>query len=107
MDRVSVSNFRVVTKNTLRGFFTLVYGQMEVNDCALHQKNARPWFAFPGRKIEKADGTSTWTNVVYVSDRAHLDKLQKHVCGLLTEHLDSESSSADAKSESSTEDIPF
>lgn len=88
MDKVSTKDFREVRKNTLRGFFTLQYGKIEINDCALHQKNGRAWFAFPGRKIEKSNGESTWVNTCYVADRSHLDQLQEAVTKELDAHLD-------------------
>ena len=88
MDKVTTKDFREVRKNTLRGFFTLQYGKLEINDCALHQKNGRSWFAFPGRKIEKPSGESGWANTIYCADRSHLDQLQAAVCEELSSHLD-------------------
>lgn len=90
MDKVTTKDFREVRKNTLRGFFSLIYGKLEIKDCALHRKEGRSWFAFPGKKVEKPDGSSGWVNAIYCADRGHLDALQSAVCEELKLHLDDE-----------------
>ncbi len=88
MDKVGVSDFKEVRKNTLRGFFKLRYGGIEIMDCALHQKDGKAWFAFPGKKVDKGNGETQWVKTIFVPDRNHLDKLQDHVTKVLAEYLD-------------------
>jgi len=83
MQNVSVSDFKSVEKNTLRGFFTLCYGKLLIRDCAFHLKEGRTWFSFPARKVDKADGTSQWVAICLIEDKAHLRKLQDYVGSLV------------------------
>jgi hypothetical protein len=83
LQNVSVSEFRPQQKNTLRGFFTLHFGALAVRDCALHEKDGKTWFSFPGRKWEKSDGTTSWVDVCFIEDRDFKERLQAHICALL------------------------
>jgi len=87
MNHVSVKDWKGQEKNTLRGFFTLQFGALEIRDCTLHEKDGKRWFGFPGRKWEKGDGSSQWVAVCVVGDREFRERLQAHVCGLLAQEV--------------------
>ena len=47
---VIASDFRVVEKNTLRGFFTLALPSgLVVHDCSVHEKGGKRWVSLPAR----------------------------------------------------------
>lgn len=91
-----VLDFKTYEKNTLKGFFTLeLFPWLHIKDCSVHESHGKRWFGFPGVPYQKNNETE-YKNVIFVPDKAALDKLQAAVCQLLDEHLGGDKGSAAA-----------
>lgn len=66
--KYSVKNFR---KNTgggkVKGWFTLVVGDFEINDCSLVEGTKGDFVGLPQRRYEK-DGETKYASVVFIPD---------------------------------------
>jgi len=72
---VTISGAKPFNKNTLRGFFDVTLDSgMKINGCTLHEDNGSRWVGLPGQKYTKPDGSTSWTPVVEIKDRAARDK---------------------------------
>jgi hypothetical protein len=50
-------DFKAVTKNSLRGFVTLILPSgLVIHDCSLHEKDGRRWIGLPGKPQLDRDG---------------------------------------------------
>jgi hypothetical protein len=50
-------DFRMVEKNTLKGFFTLELDSgLILHECALHEKDGKPWVGLPAKPQIDAEG---------------------------------------------------
>jgi len=70
------TNFRPLSKNTLKGFVDLEFTDIGiiVKECPWHEKNGREWLAFPGRSYtDKNTGDLKWVNMI---DFANADARQ-------------------------------
>jgi hypothetical protein len=80
------SNFRVVEKNTLLGFFTLAFPSGQVlHEYALDQKGTQRWISLPvkpvldadGRQRRDANGKRRYTPVVEIPDKIKRERFQQ------------------------------
>ena len=64
-----VKNWRANTGGgQVQGFFTLVYGDLDINDCKLVDGQNGKFIALPQRKYVK-DGADKWTAVVFAPNK--------------------------------------
>ena len=91
-------DFKPYRKNTLRGFFTLeIVGGLQIRDCTLHEDNGRAWFGFPGApqieggQVKMLDGKPLYKNIIFIPDKALLEKVRASIVRQLAEHLDQQS----------------
>jgi hypothetical protein len=62
------TDWRPITKDTRRGFFTLrLVSGLTIQECVLHEKAARRWIALPGRAQIDPDGKQRNGQAVYVT----------------------------------------
>jgi hypothetical protein len=78
-----ILNFKVIGKNTLKGFFDLeLPSGMILAGCQLHQKNESKWIGLPARPYTTDAGTQTWTKIVDFRDKQTRDRFQDSVTPL-------------------------
>ena len=84
-DAVIASDFRVVEKNTLRGFFTLALPSgLVVHDCSVHEKGGKRWVGLPARPQLDGEGQARrdpagkilYTPVVELAGREQRERFQ-------------------------------
>jgi len=72
-----MSNWKVFTKNSLRGFFTLTLPSgLVIHGVGYHVKSSSRWISLPATKITKKDGSTTYNPIVEFVDRKHADEFR-------------------------------
>jgi DNA-binding cell septation regulator SpoVG len=62
---LSITNWKVYEKNTLRAFFSLsLPSGLIIHNCALHQKDGARWIGLPSRQYQKDDGSIAYSPLV-------------------------------------------
>jgi hypothetical protein len=75
--------FKLVEKNTLRGFFDLeLPSGMILSGCMVHTKNDQWWVGLPSKPYTAADGTQSWSKIVDFRDGKTRDRFQDEVAPL-------------------------
>jgi hypothetical protein len=92
---LSIVSFKLMWRNTLRGFVSVEFGSgLRLNDCQVHcHANGRIWIALPGKPLldengqHKRDGTGklSYVPVAEWRDRATSDQFSEIVTALLRE----------------------
>lgn len=78
----AVKNWRA-GKGQIKCYFTLVYGDLEVNDCRLVAGQHGDFVAYPQRKWVDKEGQDKYTSVVFVPDKDRKQKLNDWAVGEL------------------------
>ena len=72
-----IINPKPLHKNTLRGFFTLVVGPLEVEGYSYHVKNDKSWVNPPSREYQdKESGEKKYAPIVRIPDKDRYYKFQ-------------------------------
>jgi hypothetical protein len=88
MSAFTITNFRRLDKNSLRGVFDLeLPSGLKINRCMLFEKNSKRWAGFPSEKFTKRDGTTNYSPILEFSSREVSDKFQAAVLPLAEEML--------------------
>jgi hypothetical protein len=83
MNTFSVTNAKLINKNSLVGRFDLeMPSGMIIRDMLLLESNGRRWCNFPSEKFEKPDGTTGWKSLIAFTDRKTADRFQAQVVPL-------------------------
>jgi len=62
---MKITNIKVVTKNTLRAFFSITLDSgLVIHNCSLYQKGESRWIGLPAEKYAKKDGTTGYLKLV-------------------------------------------
>lgn len=75
-------NFKIINpkpmnKNTLRGFFTLSVGPLEIEGYSLHEKNGKTWVNPPSREYQdKESDEKKYAPIVRIPDKERYWKFQ-------------------------------
>jgi len=78
-----ILNFKLLEKNTLRGFFDIeLPSGLILRGCTLHTKNDRWWIGLPGKPYTKPDGSQSWSKVLDFRDKLTLDRFQRTITPL-------------------------
>jgi hypothetical protein len=78
-----ILSFKLVEKNTLRGFFDLeLPSGMILSGCMVHTKNDQWWVGLPSKPYTAADGTQSWTKIVDFRDAKTRNKFQETITPL-------------------------
>ena len=65
-----IINPKPMHKNTLRGFFTLVAGPLEIEGYSLHEKNGKTWVNPPSREYpDKETGETKYASIIKIPDK--------------------------------------
>jgi hypothetical protein len=72
----SIKNFKPFERNTLKGFFTVVAGALEIEGFTYHEKNGKSWVNMPAREYEDEHGDVGWHPLVFIPDK---DRFKKFV----------------------------
>jgi hypothetical protein len=82
-----VIDFRPYEKGTLRGFFSLVIGDMTFAGFSVHEKNGKRWVGMPAREYQQDGERKFAPQVTFTDDRRkwafndwalkELEKIQK------------------------------
>ena len=63
------TDWRMIEKNTLRGFFSLqLPSGLGIKECCLHQKESGRWVSLPSRPWQKSDGSTGYTTIIDFKD---------------------------------------
>jgi hypothetical protein len=82
---ITASDFREITKNTLRGFcvLTLSPSGLVLRDCALHDRDGKRWVSLPSKpQIDSAGqlrkrGKPLYASIVEIPGRAERERFQR------------------------------
>lgn len=85
---ITISDWKPLSKNTLRGFFsaTLPSG-MVLHNLMLHQKGAIRWVGFPAREWTNNQGEKQYAKLIEFTDRGTADRFRDSVLDALDRHL--------------------
>lgn len=74
VNKITISEFRAVEKNTLRGFFTATLaGGLIIHNLSLHERNDGRWIGMPSEKFTDREGKTGYKKLIEFTDRAALD----------------------------------
>jgi len=92
MAKYNVTDWKIYSKNSLRGFFTLQlldYG-LEIRDCMLHEKNGNRWVSFPakpmlsnGSLMYNENGKAQYSFILNFYDKNKYNEMQSEVLNIL------------------------
>ena len=86
--KVQISDFRPLSKHTLKGVFTLrLPSGMIIHGCMLHESNGARWIGLPGKPYTDSSGKQTFSKILEFSDRATADRFRDAVLEALDAHL--------------------
>ncbi len=72
-----IKNPKPMNKNTLKGFFTLVVGPLEIEGYSYHVKGDKSWISPPSREYQdKESGEKKYAPIVRVPDKDRYYKFQ-------------------------------
>ena len=98
-----VKNYRKNTgKGKIKGWFTLVMGDFEVNDCSLVEGGKGDFVSMPQRSYEK-DGQTKYASIVFIPDEKRRWAFNDWALGELEKIVGVEPEPEDGGGE----DIPF
>jgi hypothetical protein len=72
----SVKDFKPFERNTLKGFFTVVAGSLEIEGFTYHEKNGSAWVGMPAKQYQDDNGETGWYPLVFIKDK---DRFKKFV----------------------------
>ena len=104
--KFEMKNPKPMNKNTLRGFFTLAVGPLEIEGFTYHVKNDKSWVGFPAREyFDKETNEKKYWPMIRIKDKDRYFKFQDWATAEAKELL----ASVPAAEENTTEgsDIPF
>lgn len=86
-----IKNWRAGTgQGQIQGYFTLVYGDLEVNDCRLISGQNGDFIGYPQRKYQDKEGADKYASVVFVPDKDRRQKLNDWAVGELQKYIQPE-----------------
>ena len=94
---------RPVNKNTLRGFFTLRAGPLEIEGYSFHEKNGKTWVNPPAREYTDESGEKKYASMIKIPDKDRYWKFQAWARSQLAEIFKPQT----VEQEHATDDIPF
>jgi hypothetical protein len=85
---MTVSDFKPLNKNTVRGVFTLILPSgMKINGCLLHQRvEGQYWIGLPSIPREVA-GKKIWSKVIEFDSKATHERFQAGAVAAVAKHL--------------------
>ena len=101
-----IINPKPMNKNTLRGFFALAVGPLEIEGYSYHRKDDKTWVNPPSREYQdKETGETKYAPVIRIPEKQRYYSFQKWACG----ECENLFNSLPEASETSTgdSDIPF
>jgi hypothetical protein len=73
---MSISDWKPLSKNTLRGVFTLhLASGMVIHNCMLHEREGRQWIGLPAIPYE-SNGKKSWTRIIEFSSKEIHERFQ-------------------------------
>src|SRR5262245_59728722 len=70
-----ISDWKAVTKNTLRGFCSITMPSgMVLHNCSLHEKEGSRWLGLPAQKFTKDDGSTSYKPMVEFTTKLARDR---------------------------------
>lgn len=99
-----VKNWKPNTgQGQIKGYFTMVYQDLEINDCRLVSGQNGDFISFPQRKYQDKDGADKYASIVFVPDKERRQKLNDWAVGELAKFTRAEP----AQNQEEGDDIPF
>jgi DNA-binding cell septation regulator SpoVG len=86
---ITVADWKPLTKNTLRGFFTATLPSgMVIHNLTVHEKNGSRWIGLPAREWTDAGGTKNFAKLIEFTDRRTADRFRDALLLALDKHLE-------------------
>jgi len=98
-----IKDVKPMNKNTLKAFFTLTAGPMEITNWSYHVKGDKSWVNAPSRKYTDNDGNEKYAPIVKIPDEDRYWNFQKWVCSEIQSIL----SKDDPNVNESVDELPF
>lgn len=77
-----IINPKPVNKNTLRGFFTLSVGPLEIEGYSYHVKNDKSWVNPPSKEyLDKEAGEKKYAPIIRIPDKDRYWRFQEWAVG--------------------------
>ena len=74
----TVSDWKEVVKNTLRGFCSITMPSgLILRNCSLHEKEGSRWIGLPAQQFKKDDGTSCYKPIVEFTNKQARDRFNE------------------------------
>jgi hypothetical protein len=79
--KYEIKNPKKINRNTLKGFFTLAVGPLEIEGYSYHTKNEKAWVNPPSREYQdKETGETKYAPMVRISEKERYYAFQKWAC---------------------------
>jgi hypothetical protein len=76
-----IINPKSMNKNTLRGFFTLKAGPLEIEGYSFHEKSGKTWVNPPSREYrDKESNEMKYASIIKIPDKDRYWKFQEWAC---------------------------
>jgi len=98
-----IVDFKAYESGALQGFFVLVAGIFEINNCKFFTKDGKSWVSLPQREYDQ-DGEKKYAPVVKIPDEGRYKDFQKWAVSEVTKILPGDKPQ---KEPSMGEDVPF
>jgi len=99
-----IIDFKAYESGALQGFFTLVAGLFEINNCKFFSKDGKSWVALPQREYEK-DGEKKYSPLVRIPDEGRYKDFQRWAVSEIAKIVPQDKPTQ--AEQSMGEDIPF
>lgn len=71
-----IKDFKEYRSGTLRGFFTLAAGILEISGCKYFEGDKGPWVALPTEAFEDKEGNKKYKSIVSIPDKQRYSDFQ-------------------------------
>lgn len=107
-----ISEFKLMEKNTLNGFFTFSFGPIQVEGWTYHVKNDKSWVNPPSREyIDPESGEKRYSPIIRIPDKDRYWKFQNWAVGEVKRMYDEAKAKAGQSGtqtlDEQTDDLPF
>ena len=87
----AIKNWRPNTgQGQVKGYFTLVYSDLEINDCRLVGGQNGDFVSYPQRSYTDKEGVTKYSSIVFVPDKDRRQKLNDWAVGELAKIIQPE-----------------
>jgi hypothetical protein len=75
--RYEIKYFKPFNKSTLRGFFTLLLDDFEIESFTYHDSDGKRWVGMPSKQGKAENGETAWFPLIRINDKRRYADFQR------------------------------